>query len=326
MLRLDHRWVWDFWSVADGPDHHLFYLQAPRALGDPDMRHHHATIGHAVSRDLRDWRVLDDVLGPGPPGSWDDLAVWTGSVISVDGHWAMLYTGISHRERGAVQRIGLATSDDLVSWRKHPANPVLEADERWYELLGAGAWPEQAWRDPWLLVDPDTGLFRALITARAAGARAADGAGVVAVAHSEDLVQWTVGPPITEPGWYGHLEVPQVSRIGARWYLTFSVEAERHAAQHPDRIAGRALRSVRYRVADEPLGPFLAETDRVLVGDAAGSRYAGKIVPSAGRHYLLAFRCFDPDAGFRGEIDDPVPLIDRDGQLVIEGPGSRSCP
>jgi beta-fructofuranosidase len=326
VLRLDHRWVWDFWSVADGPDHHLFYLQAPRALGDPDLRHHHATIGHAVSRDLRDWRVLDDVLGPGPPGSWDDLAVWTGSVISVDGHWAMLYTGISHRERGAVQRIGLATSDDLVSWRKHPANPVLEADERWYELLGAGAWPEQAWRDPWLLVDPDTGLFRALITARAAGARAADGAGVVAVAHSEDLVQWTVGPPITEPGWYGHLEVPQVSGIGGRWYLTFSVEAERHAAQHPDRIAGRALRSVRYRVADDPLGPFLAETDRVLVGDAAGSRYAGKIVPSAGRHYLLAFRCFDPDAGFRGEIDDPVPLIDRDGQLVIDGPGSRSCP
>ena len=326
MLRLDDRWVWDFWSVTDGPDHHLFYLQAPRALGDPDLRHHHATIGHAVSRNLRDWRVLADVLGPGPPGSWDDLAVWTGSVIRVDRHWAMLYTGIGHREHGAVQRIGLATSDDLVSWRKHPANPVLEADERWYELLGAGAWPEQAWRDPWLMFDPETGRFHALITARAAGARAADGAGVVAVAHSEDLVHWTVGPPITEPGWYGHLEVPQVSRIGGRWYLTFSVEAERHAAQHPDRIAGRAVRSVRYRVANDPLGPFLAETDHLLIGDAAGSRYAGKIVPSEGRHYLLAFRCFDPDAGFRGEIDDPVPLIDRDGQLVIEGPESRSRP
>jgi beta-fructofuranosidase len=326
MLRLDDRWVWDFWSVTDGPDHHLFYLQAPRALGDPNLRHHHATIGHAVSRNLRDWRVLADVLGPGPPGSWDDLAVWTGSVIRADRHWAMLYTGIGHRDRGAVQRIGLATSDDLVSWRKHPANPVLEADERWYELLSAGAWPEQAWRDPWLMSDPETGGFHALITARAARAHASDGAGVVAVAHSEDLVHWMVGPPITEPGWYGHLEVPQVSRIGGRWYLTFSVEAERHAAQHPDRIAGRAMRSVRYRVADDPLGPFLAETDHQLVGDPAGSRYAGKIVPSEGRHYLLAFRCFDPDTGFSGEIDDPVPLIARDGQLDIEGPGSRSCP
>jgi beta-fructofuranosidase len=318
-LRLDERWVWDFWTAADGPDHHLFYLQAPRALGDPERRHHHATVGHAVSNDLRGWRVLGDALGPGPPGSWDDLAVWTGSVIRADGRWAMLYTGIARHERGAIQRIGLATSEDLVTWHKHPANPVLEADERWYECLGAGEWPEQAWRDPWLMLDPATGRFHALITARAAAVRPADGAGVVATAQSADLVHWTVAPPITDPGWYGHLEVPQVSRIGGRWYLTFSVEAERHAAQHPDRIAGRAVRSVRYRVADNPLGPFLAETDRLLVGDHAGSRYAGKIVHSAGRPHLLTFRCFDANAGFRGEIDDPVPLIELAGQLVVDG-------
>jgi beta-fructofuranosidase len=318
-LRLDDRWVWDFWTVTDGPDHHLFYLQAPRALGDPELRHHHATVGHAVSRDLRDWRVLADALGPGPPGSWDDLAVWTGSVIGADGRWAMLYTGIARSERGAIQRIGLATSHDLVRWRKHPANPVLEADERWYECLDASAWPEQAWRDPWLMFDPATGRFHALITARAAAVRPADGAGVVATAHSADLVHWIVGPPITAPGWYGHLEVPQVSRIGRRWYLTFSVEAERHAARHPDRIAGRALRSVRYRVANDPLGPFLAETDRLLVGDAAGSRYAGKIVHSARRRHLLTFRCFDANGAFRGEIDDPLPLIEVDGQLIVDG-------
>ncbi len=46
----------------------------------------------------------------------------------------MLYTGINRGERGLIQRIGLATSDDLIHWTKHPANPVLEADERWYEL------------------------------------------------------------------------------------------------------------------------------------------------------------------------------------------------
>jgi beta-fructofuranosidase len=317
VLRLDDRWVWDFWTVADGREHHVFYLQAPRALGDPELRHGHATVGHAVSEDLRDWRVLADALGPGSPGSWDDRAVWTGSVMRADEGWAMLYTGTSHGEHGAVQRIGLATSDDLVTWSKHPANPVLEADDRWYERLGESAWPEETWRDPWLMRDATTGRFQALITARAATGGPADGAGVVAAAHSRDLVHWTVGPPITEPGWYGHLEVPQVSRIGTRWYLTFSVEAERHAAIHPDRIAGHAVRSVRYRVADQPLGPFLAETDRLLAGDAAGSRYAGKIVQSAEGHYFLAFRCFDPDAGFRGEIDDPVPLTEIDGRLIV---------
>ena len=34
-LRYDDRWVWDFWIAIDGPDVHLFHLQAPRALGDP---------------------------------------------------------------------------------------------------------------------------------------------------------------------------------------------------------------------------------------------------------------------------------------------------
>ncbi|MGH2945907.1 MAG: glycosyl hydrolase family 32 [Solirubrobacteraceae bacterium] len=320
MLRLDDRWLWDFWTVADGRRHHVFYLQAPRALGDPKLRHDHATIGHAVSADLREWTVLADALGPGSPGSWDDRAVWTGSVLRADRGWAMLYTGIGHEQRN-VQRIGLATSDDLVNWRRHPANPVLEADGRWYERLGAGAWPEEAWRDPWLMRDAATGRYHALITARAATGGPADGAGVVAAAHSDDLVRWTVGPPITDPGWYGHLEVPQVSRIGGRWYLTFSVEAERHASAHPDHIAGHAVRGVRYRVADGPLGPFLAETDRLLAGDAAGSRYAGKIVQSAGRHYLLSFRCFDPDAGFRGELDDPVPLVELDGRLIVDGTG-----
>ena len=48
----DH-WLWDFWFARDGDDVHVFYLQAPRSLGDPELRHHNATIGHAVSRDLR---------------------------------------------------------------------------------------------------------------------------------------------------------------------------------------------------------------------------------------------------------------------------------
>jgi hypothetical protein len=84
--------------------------------------------------------VLPDALRPGPPGAWDDLATWTGSVIEHDGRWHMLYTGISRAERGLIQRIGLAVSDDLTAWRKHPANPVLQADGRWYELLDLTSW------------------------------------------------------------------------------------------------------------------------------------------------------------------------------------------
>ena len=49
----------------------------------------------------------------------------------------MLYTGVNRAEGGLVQRIGLAASDDLVHWDKHPGNPVLEVDPEWYEVLDA---------------------------------------------------------------------------------------------------------------------------------------------------------------------------------------------
>src|ERR1700761_6905642 len=110
-LRLQDKWVWDFWFARDQDEHHVFYLQAPRDLGDPELRHRNATIGHAVSTDLEHWRVLPDALRPGQPGDWDDIATWTGSVIEHDGRWHMLYTGISSAENGLVQRVGLATSD-----------------------------------------------------------------------------------------------------------------------------------------------------------------------------------------------------------------------
>ena len=36
VLRLPDKWVWDFWPVRHNEQYHLFYLQAPRALGDPN--------------------------------------------------------------------------------------------------------------------------------------------------------------------------------------------------------------------------------------------------------------------------------------------------
>ena len=61
-LRLPDKWVWDFWLVRDGRDYHAFYLQAPRSLGDPELRHLNASIGHATSKDLRHWRILPDAF------------------------------------------------------------------------------------------------------------------------------------------------------------------------------------------------------------------------------------------------------------------------
>ena len=107
---------------------HVFFLHAPRSLGHPDLRHSHAQIGHAVSRDLRDWEVLPTALSPGPPGAFDDQATWTGSVLQAGGRWHMFYSGISTRDDGRVQRVGLATSEDLGTWERQQV--LVEADPR----------------------------------------------------------------------------------------------------------------------------------------------------------------------------------------------------
>src|SRR5687767_12256345 len=117
-LRLEDKWVWDFWFAVEGDNYHIFYLQANRALENPDMRHWNVSIGHAVSRDLRQWRILPDALRPSDPTlkpeAFDTYTTWTGSVLQHNGLWYMFYTGSKRSENGLIQRIGLATSRDLI--------------------------------------------------------------------------------------------------------------------------------------------------------------------------------------------------------------------
>ena len=53
MLKLADCWVWDSWIADTGSEFHLFFLQAPRSLDEQIERHWNATLGHAVSTDLR---------------------------------------------------------------------------------------------------------------------------------------------------------------------------------------------------------------------------------------------------------------------------------
>lgn len=301
MLRLADRWVWDSWHADDGERLHLFYLQAPRSLGDPRQRHWHATVGHAVSDDLWRWHVVEDALGPGPPGTWDDLAIWTGSVIAGPDRWFMFYTGCSAAENGLVQRIGAAVSDDLTTWTKLPGNPLFEADDRWYERRDPNRWHDEAWRDPWVTADPAGGAYHAVITARVPHGPSW-AAGVLGHASSPDLVTWEVHPPLTGPTGFGQLEVPQVVSTDQGCVLLFSFDPDGlpHGAGGPSRRSGTYLAP-----ADGPLGPYAI--DRAVPIGPAGT-FAGRLAPDRhGRLHLVAFINHGPD-GFVGEVADPVPL------------------
>lgn len=305
--------MWDFWFADDGEQHHLFFLYASRALPEPDARHYRASIGHAVSDDLVHWtRVADAVVRSDAP-AWDDLATWTGSVVQhPDGTWFLFYTGATLTPAGNVQRIGYATSPDLMTWRKAPENPVLQADARWYETLADGQWHDEAFRDPWVLPDPDGDGWHMLITARGRTGPA-DDRGVVGHAWSPDLRTWELRPPLTEPGQgFGQLEVTQAEVVDGGPVLLFSCLAQ-------DMAAGRAKGTtggVWAAPAASVLGPFdVAEAQQLT----DHSLYSGKLVRRRdGQWVLLAFHHDDPDGSFVGSISDPMPVTVTDGRLVRE--------
>lgn len=313
---LDDRWVWDFWLAEDQGIHHLYYLSAPRSLGDPELRHRNATIGHATSTDLVTWTDLGTVLTPGGAGAFDETATWTGSIVrDADGTWFMFYTGSRFLSADAttnVETIGFATSTDLHEWSKSTVE--IAADPRWYEVLGDGTWREEAWRDPWVYRDDSGAGWHMLVTARGRSGDPLD-RGVIGHATSADLRHWEVQPPVSETGaGFIHLEVPQIAGIGDRRVLLFSCDTAHLAGA---RLVAGEGGGIWWLPVESAAGPFEVAGARRLTAE---SFYSGRVVRTAsGSSVLLAFENIATDGSFIGRLSDPMPLSwTADGALTIE--------
>ncbi len=322
MLRLDDLWVWDSWVADDGDLYHLFFLQAPRSIGDMSQRHVHARVGHATSRDLVDWEYHGECLGPAETG-FDDLAIWTGSVLRAQGRWWMFYTALSSAGHHIYdQRIGSAVSDDLFTWHRTGDQPVLHVDRTWYKTLDLAppgttgpdpATASETWRDPLVLPDPAGDGWHMLLTARAVGAGRNDD-GVVAHARSRDLLTWEVGPPRSAPGTgFGQLEVVQSKVIDGRPVLVFTC--------HPDEMTpGRIAATGDYCTWSVPgasvLGPWDVAAARPFTADA--DLFAAPLVQRRdGSWVIMGFRNLEPQGRDGLFIHDPIPVtLDADGYLV----------
>ncbi|WP_420180892.1 glycosyl hydrolase family 32 [Paenarthrobacter sp. TA1.8] len=304
------RWIWDFWHIQHENTHHLYYLQAPKSLDDPELRHRNATVGHATSTDLSNWTEHGAVLNPGPPGSVDATATWTGSIVrGDDGTWFMFYTGstfLSADTTSNIEVITMAVSTDLHTWTKAPSF-ALRADQRWYETLGDSDWPEEAWRDPWVYRD-DAGLWHMLITARANTGLSID-RGVVGHATSPDLLTWTVLPPLTEPRHgFAHLEVFQKLTIDGQPMILFSA--------HDQVISGER------RSTGATTGTWAAPWNDEIELDHAtnlsgASLYSGRIIDHDGNPVLLAFELTNGTQPFVGGICDPIRVNVDHGRLTL---------
>lgn len=310
MISLADDWVWDSWYVWQESTLHAFYLKAPKSLLDPNLRHQNARVGHSTSEDGISWQHHADALGPTDSDTFDNQAIWTGSIVRHDGLWHMFYTGIDRHTKGQIQRVGHATSPDLFTWTRVQSTPVITAQAPWYAVASTDARAEEPFRDPWVFWH--LGEWHMLITARDASG-ATVGTGNMAHATSPDLYNWSLREPLIVNSGFDQLEVFEVTQIAGRWFVTFCMQSrDVHRPGVLPRVATYAA------PAASPLGPY--DLDAAHPIPVEGGLYAGRIVEfPAGSHRLMGFIENGEPGGFGGVIADPIPLVvDDRGWLVFD--------
>ena len=303
-LRLPDRWVWDSWYVRDGDTFHAFYLCASKGLGDPNRRHRYTSVGHAISKDLRNWEVLPDALSPSDSPAFDSWTTWTGSIIRDENEvWWMFYTGTSREDGGDVQSVGAATSKDLMTWTKLSKEPLVRADPQWYEMLDKSIWHDQAWRDPWVFQFPDESTWQMLVTARS---KVGDPKtrGVMGHAVSNNLKDWQVLEPLTAPGDdFGQTEVFQFEIVDGVPLVIFCCGWRELSKE---RLAKFGKRDATYSLVCNPdLTGISFEKALAFESDLV---HAGRLIQDIeGRWWLIGF-INEIDGEFVGELSDPIPV------------------
>lgn len=84
------------------------------------------------------WQIAaEPALLPGEIGSWDDFAVRDAAIVRADRKWLMLYKGIGLSEDARSCGLGVAVSNDGLSWEKPLDEPIvsMKANE---EVLSPG--------------------------------------------------------------------------------------------------------------------------------------------------------------------------------------------
>lgn len=302
-LKLPGQWVWDSWFAFDGEKHHAFYLQASRALGDPNRRHRNVTVGHAISEDLSNWTVVADAITPSESPAADSWTTWTGSVVrNDDGVWWMFYTGTSREDAGERQTVCAAKSDDLLTWTKAPNIPLVAADSRWYKTL-AGGFDNEPFRDPWVFKLPGEDDWTMLVTAGAAWAKTPLEQGVMGIAKSKDLESWTVGEPLGAPGQgFGETEVFQFEIVDGVPIILFCCAAQWLSAERKSAGEVGGIYSL-------PVAADLSDVDfnrAQLFPDT--SLYASRLVQDTNGGWNLIAFLNNVDGEFVGELSDPIPV------------------
>ena len=317
-----NKYCWDFWFAWQGQTLHVFYLQASQlaCAYNPQRRHNPASIGHAVLTDFG-WKEIDPdkpVLEKREGNFWDNMTIWTGSIIQQDSLYYLFYTAKrkedslveTPHERRLPQNIGIATSKDLRTWTRTHATlekPVIPNPGIYSEFDGSN------WRDPCVIKDNTDGQYYAFICARPKES-AADVGGLVAFATSSNLSDWQAEPYkiLYRSNDFYLTEVPQVfwrkTNDSKYWRLYLLFGPHWSPFFNPKVPVG-----VTYYVYSQPIADrSKVSYDRIPWEDGSANIlcknfYVGKFVNPETETYpaFFGFRKQDEGGHFVGGISDP---------------------
>ncbi len=83
-----------------------------------------AVIGLAFSTDLKTWHRGAPILRPEDGADWERGGLYKPYLVK-DGDTFYLFYNAKTADKTWHEQTGLATSKDLITWRRHPANPLL---------------------------------------------------------------------------------------------------------------------------------------------------------------------------------------------------------
>lgn len=188
-------------------------------------------IGLAWSDDLFEWSKdpRSPIFGPSDRAGAPDAAGTTGPFLwSEDGTYFLFYIGTTAAGyEGGRKTINLAISEDLIHWKRHPGNPIIEPQ-------GTGWRRDAIWHPHVREVDDTYYLFF-----NASGVVNGHAEETIGYATSTDLVHWTVHDEVSpvlvgsrrEGEWdaTGRAGDPSLYRVGDTWYMAWYSLGDTHA-------------------------------------------------------------------------------------------------
>ncbi len=222
--------------------YHVFYLRGqllPTGKLTPLGWH------QIASRDLVKWEELPPAL----LSDANDRSCATGSIIERNGVFHAFYSGATT----AGPAISHATSHDLNTWTKDPANPILLPDQTRFS--------KPHWRDPHVFWNAPAKEYWMAIASQENSDANSPYAGCVALATSTDLAQWTVKGTIYSDRQSIAAECPDIFPYRGGWGMIYYT------------------RTSRFRVAAYPQGPWRSTSLEDLSGldfNAAQSMWDGR--------------------------------------------------